>query len=522
MKHLSVFLFGILLCNSPIIAQKLISTKHWGTNVIKEQYQVNAQGERNGFYKSYNKDGILLFSYNFKNGIEHGLCIDYAGMRDYREIYCYGKPLSERVMDNGNIMSEKYYGCANNTNYLIFSKKLISTGVYEKVEYYKNGKISEKYNENASFYKETGTYEKYYENGKLAEKGMYNKGKFGTWIGFYETGDTFYVAKYIFGIEGYYKKFSSSKKTESEKILDENFETITEKSFYEDEQIKSEKIFKTYPFVYKCSRPNDPNEPKNWKELAERGIICGGDSYSPYDNCYLYSEKIYNANGDLESEISNELIVIDGSRKVVNKVELVKEEAIWNEVKKDSSYENIGKYFNETRLRIYFKNVNEIFRYKNDTYDKEIKEIKTNIVSLESEIRYSKERISYAMYSVEANKNKKQYVQFDIANQYIEGNLNKALASMNELNQQIDILNSEINYYLDNNKISDNIAKFNKKKLLDLIKKKIEITDEIKTNTELKKKLWDIFIASLDDKSLIKPILGLNDPVKILETLELK
>jgi antitoxin component YwqK of YwqJK toxin-antitoxin module len=373
-KSIYLILFFITpLCFS----QKTITKKHYGSNTIKEQFQINSQGQRNGFYKSFNENGILLFSYNFKNDKEHGLCIDYAGSRNYKEIYCYGKPLSERMMENGEIKSEKYYGCANNTNFIIFSKKLIKPGVYERIEFHKNGKISEKFNENSSYGKENGTYEKFYENGKLAEKGIINSGKYGTWVGFYENGDSLYFAKYGAGIETYYKKFIEGNKIEYVKSLDYNFETITKIFYYPEGNLKLEQRFKTYPFIYQCGGNNPPT---NWRELAERRIVCGGDSYSPYDNSFLAYEKNFKTNGDIESETVYDFRIVKGRKIIAKKLDFEQEDSLWHSAEKERNFESVNKYFNETTLKIYYEEVrkiyDEIYTEWNKKFDDEMNKLR--------------------------------------------------------------------------------------------------------------------------------------------------
>jgi antitoxin component YwqK of YwqJK toxin-antitoxin module len=374
-----IVIYLFLVLNFKIsYSQKVITKLHYGSNVIKEQYQVNAQGLRNGFYKSYNPDGILIYSYNFNSGKENGLCIDYAGSRNYKDIYCYGKPLRETVMENGKIKSEKYYDCANNTNYIVFLKKLIAPDVYERIEYYKNGKIKEKFNENASYNKVKGGYEKYYENGKLSEKGLIDGGKFGNWVGFYENGDTLYFSRFNADIETYYKKYYSNNKLEFVVTLDENFETISKIIYYPDGKIKSDINSKTFPFKYDCGGSNPP---KNWKELAEGHILCGGDSYSPYDNAYIAHEKTFTSNGQIESEIINDLRIIKGKKIVAKKSEFEKEDKLWSDVQKEKSFQSIEKYNQESTLNIYADSVtkisNAIYAEWNKQFKEEMNKLKT-------------------------------------------------------------------------------------------------------------------------------------------------
>jgi antitoxin component YwqK of YwqJK toxin-antitoxin module len=374
-----LYLVSLLLsifCNN-LYAQKVITKNHFGSRVISEQYQVNQQGQRNGYYKSYNPDGILLYSYNFKNGQEHGLCIDYAGQRKGQNIYCYGKPLQERLMVNGNIQSEKYYGCANNTNFLFHTKKLISTDIYERVEYFENGKIKEKFNETSSYVKAKGQYEKNHENGKLAEKGMIDNGRIGNWIGYYESGDTLYFAKYDLGVEVLNKTYFEGNKIGFILSIDDQFENISKIYYHPNGKLKSVQNFKTYPFSYTCGSKDDPKTPQNWRQLAEQKIICGGKSYNPLDlnNNYLESEKTYNETGELVSDLFFVLREINGKQETFKKDDLEFEDSLWSNVQSNKSSESLDAYFKNSNLKLYYQDVSKIMR---NTYD----ELKSEVDSM--------------------------------------------------------------------------------------------------------------------------------------------
>jgi antitoxin component YwqK of YwqJK toxin-antitoxin module len=493
-------------------AQKVVKTKHWGTNLTKEEYMVNANGQKNGFYKSYNIDGILLFSYNFKSGEEHGICIDYAGQRDGKEIYCYGKPLNERVMKDGKLISEKYYGCSNNSNYLIFTKKLISPGIYERIEYHKNGSISEKYNQNSTYGKEKGMYEKYYENGKLAEKGMIDNGENGTWLGLYENGDTMYFAKYTSGVDVFYKKYFKGNKVEYIRVIDDNFETITKIEYFEDGKIMSEKISKTYPFKYDCGSSNPP---KNWRELAEQKIICAGQSYSPYDNSYLAIEKTYNLNGQLVSESNNVARNVNGKYKIFNKLEIEAEDTLWQNIIADSSYENLHKYYKKAKTNLYLDDVNKIFYAKNDKYQKEIDKISKECNNLNSESRIKSESLKGINEVLSKYKTDKLYVKFELASGDLDYQIDIQHKILSDLNTEISAMESLISDGGD-----FDLSKINKKELLLLINKKLEPSKRLNSLLILKSKLWAKFGISLSDKNLKKTFLNTTTTEELLELIK--
>lgn len=515
MKKLSLILFLFSISLNVLIAQKVITKKHWGSDITKEEYQVDAQGQRNGFYKSYNPDGILLFSYNYKGGKEHGICIDYAGQRDGRDIYCYGKPLSERVMDEGKVKSEKYYSCANNTNYLVYTKKLIAPGIYEKVLYHKNGKISEKFNESSSYGKEKGMYEKYHENGKLAEKGMIDNGNIGNWFGFYENGDSMYVAKYDVGFETYYKKFYENKRIEYVKTMDDKFENITKTEYYQNGQVKSEIISKTFPFKYDCGSSNGKNDPKNWKELAEKRIRCGGDSYSPFDNSYVVSEKTYKENGELVSETINTIRNVDGKNRVYNKADLEEEDKLWENIQKDKSYESLSNYYVNAKVKLYYIDVNKIYTELNNKYQQEINSVNYECEKLESEVKYKVESTKSYMEIASTKTKDKLYPKFDAVNKNLDEQINTNKKLLTDLKSEISKMQAEI--AKGDDKLLSN---FNNKELSILIGQKLEPTKKMCSALMLKNKLWEKFAYSLQDKNLKKNLSKLTRTEELLEFIK--
>ncbi len=97
------------------MSQKVI-TNYWGwTTKVKEQYQVDAQGVMNGYYKYWDEDGLLYKHFNYSNGVENGLCIEYYGTGEGNNgfVTCYGKAMFERQYNKGEIVWEKDYNGFN-------------------------------------------------------------------------------------------------------------------------------------------------------------------------------------------------------------------------------------------------------------------------------------------------------------------------------------------------------------------------------------------------------------------------
>ena len=42
------------------------------------EYQVNAVGEKHGWFKGYNQEGVIVYEYNYKNNLQDGLNKEYS------------------------------------------------------------------------------------------------------------------------------------------------------------------------------------------------------------------------------------------------------------------------------------------------------------------------------------------------------------------------------------------------------------------------------------------------------------
>jgi len=515
----SIVYFFTLLSANLSFAQKTITTQYYSTNTTKEQYQVNAQGLKNGFYKAYNIDGILAYAYNFKNGKEHGSCIDYVSIGEYgAAIHCYGKPFVERVMDDGKLVSEKIYKCANNNNYIISSQKLISLDNYEIIKFYQNGKIKEK----SSFGELGGPYEKYYENGQLEEKGKNDgKGKFGNWVGFYENGDSLYFSIYTAGIATYYKYFYNENKIKEVGTIDENFENISITEYYVDGKLKSEKNLKANPFVYLCGRGDGSNDPKNWKELAMSGnSSCGGDYYNPYTytgsyaDSYILSEKIYNSNGEIESETINELRVINSVNVVGLKSDFEKEDVLLRNIEKEGSYESIYAYSKANSKFYYFKTVQNIFNEMNKKYDIDISKIKSEYLELKLQSEVIDNKIYRSIENSNSEEGNKRYEKFSMAHNFLSDTIKKQADIIEDLKIEI----SKFESILEHGDSSD-VSKWNKKELLILVTNRLEIAKNLHEQTNKLLMLWDKRLPFLNDKDLQKSLKAATTPEQVLKVL---
>jgi antitoxin component YwqK of YwqJK toxin-antitoxin module len=78
MKKIITLLFAASVC-AFANGQKLVGSYYdYGKVHPHEQYYVNSAGQKNGAYKEYDQNRVVIREYNYLNGVENGLCIDYA------------------------------------------------------------------------------------------------------------------------------------------------------------------------------------------------------------------------------------------------------------------------------------------------------------------------------------------------------------------------------------------------------------------------------------------------------------
>jgi antitoxin component YwqK of YwqJK toxin-antitoxin module len=298
------------------MSQKVI-TNYWGwTTKVKEQYQVDAQGVMNGYYKYWDEDGLLYKHFNYSNGVENGLCIEYYGTGEGNNgfVTCYGKAMFERQYNKGEIVWEKDYNCVNKKQVLESKLEKLSSGKWKFTKYYPSGKIDEAALMETSNGPRIGQIESYFENGKVAISGKYEKGHpHGMWYSFSETGDTLEFVNYYYGVEIEGKYLTTDKKLFRTITVDENWAERVAINYDEQGNITRKIITETLPFKegYECS--DIPF--KSRKEYASSGINCssldrdpfssGTESYTKFDihydnglptdtnKLYLFSEEKY-------------------------------------------------------------------------------------------------------------------------------------------------------------------------------------------------------------------------------------
>jgi antitoxin component YwqK of YwqJK toxin-antitoxin module len=285
MKKKNIFLGAIfILFSADAIAQKII-TNYWPrTKVIGEQYQIDGYGVKNGFYKEYNRYGTIIRHFNYSDGKENGLCIEYITMRDGQYKECDGKPMVEKMMKNGDEVVVKEYSCSDG-NYYMFQKREANKKEpnsdrqsYTYTEYYPSGKIAKKYGVWGSY--KVGSYIEYYENGNVKEVGNYSVPKYVTQL-----------------VNGHFYAIGENRDTQYSVWFDKNYPVIG-RFYYPNGKVK-DFIKLTDDYESQIIRHFDENgnltRSSIYRAFAENLNCAGGvvvknrrEAMEKYDDCYSF------------------------------------------------------------------------------------------------------------------------------------------------------------------------------------------------------------------------------------------
>ena len=132
--------------------------------VVIEKFQVlKENGKKHGEYKSFDEEGKIIESANFKKGLPEGKRIIY---------YPNGNPQEEENYENGFLVGDviSYYETGEvkaRTPYIIKEGRNVLEGVIRT--YYKNGQLVSEAEAKAN--EINGAFTEYYENGNIKAKG---------------------------------------------------------------------------------------------------------------------------------------------------------------------------------------------------------------------------------------------------------------------------------------------------------------------------------------------------------------
>ncbi|MBN8695166.1 MAG: hypothetical protein J0L87_01440 [Bacteroidetes bacterium] len=200
-----IFVFVILACSVYGQSVKKEFYDIQKTKIMAE-YQVNAAGEKNGWFKGYDQKGVVVYEYNYKSNQFHGLNKEYTTVYGKREVM-KSETFKDGVLEgpasyygeNGLVLKQGNYKAGNKdgkwlmidpySNYNIKNKDDLkgcefvkSEVVYSNgspvmdgkvtVTYYPSGKVRSE--QEYSQGKKIGTHNWYFPNGKLEAEYKYN------------------------------------------------------------------------------------------------------------------------------------------------------------------------------------------------------------------------------------------------------------------------------------------------------------------------------------------------------------
>lgn len=177
---------------------------------IMAEYQVNSVGEKHGWFKGYNQEGVLVYEYNYKNNLQDGVNKEYSvyGGRKLAQTETYKAGLLDgpatyyaenkggggsRIMSEGSYAVDEKQGKWTYTNpfdaYGMPDEWKAKAQYIQSVKYYEKGKEVYPDGEIIAYYlpskqpssiinykdgKETGEPKGYFPNGSIASEKMYN------------------------------------------------------------------------------------------------------------------------------------------------------------------------------------------------------------------------------------------------------------------------------------------------------------------------------------------------------------
>ncbi|MGD0711315.1 MAG: toxin-antitoxin system YwqK family antitoxin [Bacteroidales bacterium] len=207
-KHLLLLLFAFILFPVFSYSQDEISEKpKYAPHGERHRNVTDAKGKQ-GLWKLYSRDRILLSEINYKNDIKHGACTKYyssTGVMHEESNYYYGQKDGEykNYFINGQINSEGSYKNGRKTGEWITYNK--SSG--EK-------KSEGNYVEN----EKDGVWIYYDMKGTKTSSGSYVHGvKEGDWESFDEEGKVIATSKYVNGVVQLKEKNPSNSTTTTPK-----------------------------------------------------------------------------------------------------------------------------------------------------------------------------------------------------------------------------------------------------------------------------------------------------------------
>lgn len=246
-KYLILLIFSSLSIS--VFSQKVVKEFYdpWTKTKLMAEYQVNTSGEKHGWFKGYDQQGVLILENNYKNNLYNGLNKEFTTV--------YGKRViaSEKNYLNGLLHGEyKEYAYIENENLIIKQGQYYENekeGEWLDLISYVNYEIPESERKKARFIKR----KLYFKKGKLNHddgvRSFIPDGEYRTT--FYPSGQTRSIENYQSGLKkGEFKSFYPNGKIEREAIYDESGKILFVKEYHPNGQLRYHEDLRGDDFIY--------------------------------------------------------------------------------------------------------------------------------------------------------------------------------------------------------------------------------------------------------------------------------
>lgn len=239
---LSLFLFLFSIPTIETSFSQTIKKEYydpWTKSSLMAEYQINNAGEKHGWFKGYDQEGVLVYEYNFKNNLWDGINKEYGTYRGTREL------LQTETYSKGILNGPaKYYGTLNGKEIVLKEGDYLNgekQGKWLILTPYTNWELSDEQKKGASYIKTFNFFEKGIETQPDREDiGLY-----------YPSGKICYSVNYKSGVKiGEYKSYYPTGSIERDASYDESGKVLFVKEYYPDGKLKYHEDLRGNDFIY--------------------------------------------------------------------------------------------------------------------------------------------------------------------------------------------------------------------------------------------------------------------------------
>jgi antitoxin component YwqK of YwqJK toxin-antitoxin module len=219
----------------------------WTKSKIMAEYQVNAAGEKHGWFKGYDQQGVLVNEFNFKNNLRHGVNKEYGTAYGSREI------LQTETYVKGVLNGPaKYYGKLDGKSIVIREGEFLNgekEGEWLDLIAYVNYEIPEEERKDSRYVKRI----LYFSEGLLNQDdgvtSFIPDGEYKTF--YYPSGKIRSIENYKSGLKkSDFTSFYADGKIEREAIYGENGNILFVKEYHPNEQLRYHEDLREDDYIY--------------------------------------------------------------------------------------------------------------------------------------------------------------------------------------------------------------------------------------------------------------------------------